>query len=381
MALLVFQAMLFASCSKNKGNRSYRTEKTETSPLSLAPSALLMGWMPLFETTLSPHKTWLGLAIIQHAESINTDLHAGILAQFPPYDDNFKNQSNKGHRPHESIILQTNLMYMYYHTANVALCHHRISSQSIASNQAGRDMEVIHQVAQLHEITHELQGSTFDLIKCFKELTRRRLTHWLPMTAIARDYCETILSEQRVAIKPIDWIGLKFKVKPRSAECIGRAKYAADLTQIDTQVSSQFGHKSITDWSHILLKRPDLYLRIIRTIDLCISKGRPPQDIDFPAWLCVQLTAAKGAASRHSQQQQSLSSSKNSPAILGASLSHDVDHFVHLIPSVPESVSRDDSVGHEDGSAGLLLHCAHTTGSVSSYNQTSHNDTILQKTL
>ncbi|KAH8652018.1 hypothetical protein BGZ61DRAFT_487522 [Ilyonectria robusta] len=81
MALLVFQAMLFASCSKNKGKRSYRAEKTETSPLSLAQSALLMGWIPSFETTLSPHKTWLGLAI-QHAESINADLHTRILVYY-----------------------------------------------------------------------------------------------------------------------------------------------------------------------------------------------------------------------------------------------------------------------------------------------------------
>lgn len=51
-----------------------------------------------------------------------------------------------------------------------------------------------------------------------------------------------------------------------------------------------------------------------------------------------------------------------------------MDHFVDLIPSVPESVSRDGSVGHEDGSVGLLWQRAHTTGSVSSYNQTSHGD-------
>lgn len=63
------------------------------------------------------------------------------------------------------------------------------------------------------------------------------------------------------------------------------ARYAANLAQADTQYLSQAGREFMTDWSQILESHPASYLRMIWTVDLCISKGRLPEDRDFPSWL------------------------------------------------------------------------------------------------
>ncbi|KAL2214556.1 hypothetical protein CC79DRAFT_151218 [Sarocladium strictum] len=94
ISLLVFQTMLFSSCTfvpmttiRRLGYPDllsaraafYRKAKllydmnTEASPLHLAQAALLlMSWIPPDNLFLNPFRTWLGLAI-QHARSINAD--------------------------------------------------------------------------------------------------------------------------------------------------------------------------------------------------------------------------------------------------------------------------------------------------------------------
>ena len=86
------------------------------------------------------------------------------------------------------------------------------------------------------------------------------------------------------------------------------AKYAADLAQIDNQVSPRQDDKSLVDWTYVLLKGPDFYIRMIWTIDLCIGRGRLPQESDFPPWLRTHITAVKMAAKKKLEQHNHLPS-------------------------------------------------------------------------
>ncbi|KAL8377934.1 hypothetical protein RB595_008562 [Gaeumannomyces hyphopodioides] len=94
LSLLLFQAMLFSSCTfvplqtiRKLGFSSLRVARgefyrrvkllydmdIETTPLPLAQSALLlMAWVPPSNLPLGPYKTWLGRAI-QHARSLGAD--------------------------------------------------------------------------------------------------------------------------------------------------------------------------------------------------------------------------------------------------------------------------------------------------------------------
>lgn len=69
------------------------------------------------------------------------------------------------------------------------------------------------------------------------------------------------------------------------------AKHAADLAQAYNQRLAQPDRKAVTDWGQILIKYPDTYLRLTWTVDLCISRGKVPQDQDFP--LCLRNGADK----------------------------------------------------------------------------------------
>jgi hypothetical protein len=73
------------------------------------------------------------------------------------------------------------------------------------------------------------------------------------------------------------------------------AKHTADLAQAYNQRLAQPDREAVTDWGQILVKYPDTYLRLTWTVDLCISRGKVPQDQDFP--LCLRNGSDKGRAS------------------------------------------------------------------------------------
>ncbi|KZL86024.1 cutinase transcription factor 1 beta [Colletotrichum incanum] len=101
MSLLLFQTMLFSSCTfvpfdtiKKLGFSTLRSARaafyrrvkllydmdTESSLLTLAQSALLLiAWVPPSNLNQIPYKTWLGRAI-QHAKSLNADRLATLAA-------------------------------------------------------------------------------------------------------------------------------------------------------------------------------------------------------------------------------------------------------------------------------------------------------------
>lgn len=76
------------------------------------------------------------------------------------------------------------------------------------------------------------------------------------------------------------------------------ARHVANLAQIDSQCLFQASGSSFTDWCQILKSQPNMYLRMIWTVDVCISKGRQPEEFDFPAWLRCLLKRSKGSRTR-----------------------------------------------------------------------------------
>lgn len=71
------------------------------------------------------------------------------------------------------------------------------------------------------------------------------------------------------------------------------ARHAADLAHTDRPPLHQRGQAPATDWSQILAKQPAKYLKMTWTVDVYISKGRLPEEPDFPDWLSNKLKLAK----------------------------------------------------------------------------------------
>lgn len=106
------------------------------------------------------------------------------------------------------------------------------------------------------------------------------------------------------------------------------ARHAADLAQAARPPAHQQGQTSATDWSQILAKQPARYLRLTWTVDVCISKGRLPEERDFPDWLSNQLRLAR--SDEPGWQLQSAPSETETPnlTLLSGSVHPDVGNFM-----------------------------------------------------
>ncbi|EWY88027.1 hypothetical protein FOYG_09389 [Fusarium oxysporum NRRL 32931] len=248
-----------------------------------------------------------------------------VSALFPPFENEPKDSYGKGNDQEKSIVLQTNLIYIYYHTASIALCHYKILRQSLTSDSAGEDTARPGRSLKLQQSSFEVQDAAQKITKCYEELTRRRLARWFPISALA---ClatpltlHTITARLSSLSNELSCNGsveagstpasnqdrLKVLVETMNAffpqyygvEWVRQtARHVANLAQIDSQCLFQASGSSFTDWCQILKSQPNMYLRMIWTVDVCISKGRQPEEFDFPAWLRCLLKRSKGSRTR-----------------------------------------------------------------------------------
>lgn len=210
---------------------------------------------------------------------------------------------------HDSCILYTNLMYMYYHSTRVVLGHYEILHLAILQAAPDRDSSRLGDLSVIYENRHELQDAASGVTECLKELVQLKLARWLPISAVActalplmlnildvklssfakdsvldsnaasahKQHRLNILIEAMRTYQPqydgVDWV----------SEIV---RHIVNLAQIDGPGLSKTSTKSpINDWTDILALQPSSYLRLALALDLSLSKGRLPEDGDFPVSL------------------------------------------------------------------------------------------------
>lgn len=216
---------------------------------------------------------------------------------------------NKDDYRHDSVILYTNLMYMYYHSTRVVLCHHEVLHLAILQAAPNDDGTASRGLSVIYENRHELQDAASGVTECLKELVHLKLARWLPISAVActalplvlnildvklsapaknstldssaasalKQHRLNILIEAMRTYQPqydgVDWV----------SEIV---RHIVNLAQIDGTSSQSPGPKpGINDWTDILASQPGSYLRLALALDLSLSKGRLPEDGDFPVSL------------------------------------------------------------------------------------------------
>ncbi|KAK6215270.1 fungal specific transcription factor domain-containing protein [Colletotrichum tabaci] len=212
---------------------------------------------------------------------------------------------------HDSVILYTNLMYMYYHSSRVVLSHHEVLHLAITAAAPSFNAIPTSDLVIIGENRHELQDAASGVTECLKELIHLRLARWLPISAVActalplvlhildvklsassrsfdpntqsalKQHRLNILIEAMKTYQPqydgVDWV----------SETI---RHIVNLAQIDAPPPGEAKDTSedsavIADWTDILASQPSSYLRLALTMDLSLSKGRLPEDGDFPVSL------------------------------------------------------------------------------------------------
>lgn len=196
-----------------------------------------------------------------------------------------------------SIVLYTNFLFMYYHTSRIALCHHEVLHLEDLQGRGCRNTSPTEQLSRIHETRHELQDATSALLKCHEDLVRQGLARWLPISAIGCTALPLVLNILNIKLSPPRENGPNIIKHHQGNTLIEMMKtYGPQYDGVDW-VSEIVRHivglaqlvrpkvrssNSTIYWTDIFAFRPSSYLRLVLTLDLSLSKGRLPQDSDFP---------------------------------------------------------------------------------------------------
>ncbi|KAH7370684.1 hypothetical protein BKA65DRAFT_489037 [Rhexocercosporidium sp. MPI-PUGE-AT-0058] len=250
--------------------------------------------------------------------------YESATVDFPLFDGQDRERHIDTRDPANSIVLYTNLMYIYYHTACITLCNHRVFNQ-LSRARSSTTHPVTEDIAiQSGEICRDVECSTLGLTRCVGALTCYGLTNSLPISALA--CIATPLALQLITARlsslrqelALDHINRWLEVDPvfnqsrldvliEATDAFlphyygvdwvkETAKHTADLAQAYNQRLAQSDREAVTDWGHILMKYPDTYLRLTWTVDLCISRGKLPEEQDFALCLRNGLDKAQRAS-------------------------------------------------------------------------------------
>ncbi|KAI1964520.1 hypothetical protein LOZ56_006189 [Ophidiomyces ophidiicola] len=201
---------------------------------------------------------------------------------------------------HESVVLYSELTYMYYHTALVALCHHEALLLEDNSNLIANSYE-----ERLNTIRDDLENGALGVTKCVKRLLARGVARHLPISAVAYTALPLILYAMDVKLsRSISQSTTRKRQLKYYAEVMqlyrnrydGTDDVAVFVREILQFVESQNPYISITPlegdiskpshekrcWTDVFVRQPRFYLRISSTLDYALSRGRYPKDSDLP---------------------------------------------------------------------------------------------------
>ncbi|KAJ9145079.1 C6 zinc finger domain containing protein [Pleurostoma richardsiae] len=212
---------------------------------------------------------------------------------------------------HESLILFTDMMYIYYHTAKVSLCNHKVLVSVTDSDLVG------YQGDRQLEAQAELDESLRSITEYLMELERLGQIKYLPNTFVAfsalpfvwyildaklindgsesegarkdlkiyidvmkgfRSLYESTDSVLQSIGKVINYIKLNELLQlPSSESIIGRGAHAPAAAMAQN-VATRSGSSLV----HLLAGKPRSYLRIALVVEYSLSRGRLPSENDFP---------------------------------------------------------------------------------------------------
>ncbi|KAI0109037.1 hypothetical protein GGR51DRAFT_118512 [Nemania sp. FL0031] len=295
------------------------------------------------------------------------------------------------HLQHDSVILYTNLMYMFYHSARAALCHHEVLQAAMASASPNLNSN-IRGFSNVYESRYELQDAACGVTECLNELIQRRLARWLPISAISCTAMPLVLhiidvklssqhkrsgmtpeERRRTAQKQQRLNVLIEAMKTYQPQYDGvdyiseTIRHIVNLAQIDppnnsssiTSLPQDSMQPIISDWTDILASNPGSYLRLSMTMDISISKGRLAKETDFPVKLrglfahgLSPIRALLAGGQAGASPAFGTTGTAPQPSVAPGLAPHIQVGSVHSVSSDEDSASPDSAA---DGSAGTLV--------------------------
>jgi hypothetical protein len=205
--------------------------------------------------------------------------------------------------PHVSVTLYTNLLYIYYHSARLALCQYEILHLKSTIGSLESDHNQI-----LHHAKSEMRAATSATTGLVKVLIWLKCAQYLPISAVAYTALPLILTaldlklssdpaeatarrlELEVYVEVMRLYRKRFDGVEQLSSVVERLLNDAEpetrricsTSGTTTLERSLVVSKKSKDWSDILKQRPKVYLRLALALDMALSRGSFPQESDFP---------------------------------------------------------------------------------------------------
>lgn len=204
---------------------------------------------------------------------------------------------------HVSVTLYTNLLYIYYHSARLALCQYEILllESSLESPESDHTQSLDHAKSEMRSATSATTGIV-------KTLIRLEAAQYLPISAVAYTALPLILTalDLKMSSDPAEATARRLELEVYvEAMRLYRKRY--DGTEQLSSIVEKLLHdaepetrricsasgastperslvlsRKSKDWSDILNQRPKVYLRLTLALDMALSRGKFPEESDFP---------------------------------------------------------------------------------------------------
>ncbi|KAM5350710.1 hypothetical protein ACJ41O_007215 [Fusarium nematophilum] len=166
-------------------------------------------------------------------------------------------------------MLHRNLMLMHYHASRAIFCHYEILRLDVLRGGSG---SITKDLSTIFDNRTELYDSAPGITAYIKlSPPTKDANHSSATTTAGSQHQLNILIEAMKAWQPqydgVDWI----------SEIV---RHIVELAQLDNQDPQT--RSSMIHWTDILAFQAGSYLRLALTLDFSLSKGRLPQDGDFP---------------------------------------------------------------------------------------------------
>ncbi|KAF4503411.1 cutinase transcription factor 1 beta [Fusarium agapanthi] len=202
----------------------------------------------------------------------------------------------------KSLVLYTNLLYIYYYSARVALYQYEAFVVSLTSPGAGMD-------DKLHQTRLQLEIATLGITDNLKELVQLKVAIFLPISIIAyaalplvlhildvklaklpsqtarkqgrlNIYMETMKGLENLYDGVDDvWTFIRAAVDSATSGTLNTCSPRADSIPSSAICAKTTGSALVADdWGKFLLQEPILYFRLSRTIDLSLAVGCYAED-------------------------------------------------------------------------------------------------------
>ncbi|CAK7225853.1 hypothetical protein SEUCBS140593_006044 [Sporothrix eucalyptigena] len=234
------------------------------------------------------------------------------------------------HYLHDSIVLYTHLMHIYYHSGRIALCHYETLNMILYSSIQGPTIANLNislgnlsvgpgqDASAIQKNLNDLQDAASEVAESLKELVRRRLARWLPISAVPMTalplFLQTVdvkLSSMSIGTSSHSDISTSTLKQRRLNDLVEAMRtyqpqyegvdwvsesicHAVKLAQLSAVQVSHPKSRGARNWTDILVSNPSCYLRLAFSVDIALRTNRLPEEDDFPIGIRGVLPGGSG---------------------------------------------------------------------------------------